>query len=114
MAAGRTMSSCMLMLGVLSGATGAPMLLHPSSPVANASTTTATWDQLRQAIDDFALVGNVAVSVGDGRGELFRHTKGSTTFQTQMGIASATKWVSGVAVMAGEMDAMLPHKQAPS
>lgn len=57
------------------------------------------WGALREAIDDFDLVADVAVSVGDSRGELFRHTKGSTAFDTQMTIASATKWVSGVCVM---------------
>lgn len=59
-----------------------------------------SWELLRQAIDDFALVANVAVSVGDARGELFRHSKGTTSFDTQMSIASATKWVSGVTIMA--------------
>jgi D-alanyl-D-alanine-carboxypeptidase/D-alanyl-D-alanine-endopeptidase len=57
------------------------------------------WEALRAAIDDFDLVPSVAVSVGDDRGELFRHTKGDTGFNTQMPIASATKWVSGVAIM---------------
>jgi CubicO group peptidase (beta-lactamase class C family) len=57
------------------------------------------WEALRVAIDGFDLVPSVAVSVGDDRGELFRHTKGDTGFDTQMSIASATKWVSGVAIM---------------
>lgn len=57
------------------------------------------WEELRAAIDNFDLVPDVVVSVGDARGELFRHAKGSTSFDTQMTIASATKWVSGVVIM---------------
>ena len=57
------------------------------------------FEALRAAILDFDLVPDCAVSVGDARGELFRIEKGETTFETQMSIASATKWVSGVAVM---------------
>lgn len=91
-------------LGLLSQpvlATTAP----PSSAVSsefNASRVAAvrdSWGALRAAIDDFDLVPSVAVSVGDERGELFRHAKGETDFDTQMPIASATKWVSGVCIM---------------
>ena len=66
---------------------------------ATSSSAAAIWDDLRAGIDNFDLVPNCVVSVGDSRGELFRHAKGSTDFDTQMGIASATKWVSGVMVM---------------
>jgi CubicO group peptidase (beta-lactamase class C family) len=77
----------------------APTPTPTKHPHRNVSSAATGWEQLRAAIDDFQLVENVAVSVGDARGELFRHTKGTTDFSTQMSIASATKWVSGVVVM---------------
>jgi CubicO group peptidase (beta-lactamase class C family) len=72
----------------------------PISNITRGASRVAEWEELRRAIDGFDLVENVAVSAGDYRGELFRHSKGTTGFETEMGIASATKWVSGVAVMA--------------
>lgn len=71
--------------------------LRPAVPANNASAP--GWEALRDAIDNFDLVPDCAISIGDSRGELFRHEKGSTGFETEMRIASATKWVSGVAIM---------------
>lgn len=65
------------------------------------------WEDLRAAIDAFPLVTDCVVSVGDSRGELFRHAKGATTFDTEMRIFSATKWVSGVMIVSAVEDGLL-------
>ena len=95
------------MSAILCGAAAPVLSTAHAGPAATTTTTTnatvattAAWDELRAVIDDFDLIPNLAFSVGDARGEIFRHSKGETDFSTQMGIASATKWVSGVMVMA--------------
>jgi CubicO group peptidase (beta-lactamase class C family) len=80
----------------------APLL---ASTVAMASATdfgfnaTAVFDEVRETLDN-SVISDMAFSMGDSRGEIFRYEKGSTTMETRMAIASATKWVSGVTVMA--------------
>eukprot|EP01043_Picozoa_sp_COSAG02_P016159 COSAG02_NODE_706_length_18259_cov_10.340253_5_plen_309_part_00 len=58
------------------------------------------WSSVANAIDAFALVPNCHVVIGDANGELFAHQKGNVGVDTQMRLYSATKWVTGVAVMA--------------
>jgi CubicO group peptidase (beta-lactamase class C family) len=60
---------------------------------------TAVFDEVRETLDN-SVISDMAFSMGDSRGEIFRYEKGSTTMETRMAIASATKWVSGVTVMA--------------
>jgi hypothetical protein len=73
--------------------------LATGSVAADLANSTAVFDEVREAIDS-SIIGNMAFSMGDSRGEIFRYEKGLTLMETRMGIASATKWVSGVAVMA--------------
>ena len=91
-------SAAVLLGGLISAFSSSSAAPIPDRANASAVALPA-WDEFRAAIDDFDMVPSCAVSVGDSRGELFRHEKGATTFSTQMGIASATKWVSGVMVM---------------
>ena len=92
---------CLLVLLVAS-ARAAPLLVGVSiSPSSDA------WDSVREAIDEFPLVTDCVVSIGDSRGELFRHTKGATTFDTEMTIFSSTKWVSGVTIMSAVQEGLL-------
>jgi CubicO group peptidase (beta-lactamase class C family) len=60
----------------------------------------AEWQPVADAVDAFALLGNVHVTIGSAAGILFEHQKGSTGLDTSMRLYSATKWVSGVTVMA--------------
>jgi CubicO group peptidase (beta-lactamase class C family) len=78
----------------------APLL---ASTVAMASAAdlgfnSTVFDELRETLES-SVVRDFAFSLGDSRGELFRYEKGSTSMETRMAIASATKWVSGVTVM---------------
>ena len=66
-----------------------------------------SWDAVRQAINSFALIPNCHVVVGDTSGELFSHQKGGTGLDTEMRLFSATKWVSGVAIVAAIEDGLL-------
>jgi CubicO group peptidase (beta-lactamase class C family) len=70
-----------------------------ASPAVNATQMDIVFEEVREVLDGFNLVGDMAFSIGDSRGELWRHEKGATTFNTQMGIASATKWVSSTTIM---------------
>jgi hypothetical protein len=65
------------------------------------------WQPLRDAIDKFGLLKNVVVSAGNASGQVFLHEKGTTKFDTDMGIASASKWLAGVTVMKGVQDGHL-------
>jgi CubicO group peptidase (beta-lactamase class C family) len=78
-----------------------PALLLASSASAPhaAGNATAGWADVRQAIDGFALITNCHVIVGDASGQLFAYQKGNTDLDTSMALFSATKWVSGVAIM---------------
>ena len=58
------------------------------------------WDAVRAAIDAFALVPNCHVLLADASSELFSYQKGNVGIDTEMRLFSATKWISGVAVMA--------------
>eukprot|EP01044_Picomonas_judraskeda_P037662 COSAG03_NODE_17202_length_381_cov_0.921986_1_plen_119_part_01 len=58
------------------------------------------WGAVAAAIDAFALVPNCHVVIGNASGELFSYQKGNVGLDTQMSLFSATKWVSGVTVMA--------------
>jgi hypothetical protein len=65
------------------------------------------WQPIRDAIDKFALLKNTVVSVGNASGQLFLHEKGTTKFDTDMHIASASKWIAGVTIMKGVQDGHL-------
>eukprot|EP01065_Artemidia_motanka_P002441 TRINITY_DN11169_c0_g1_i1.p2 TRINITY_DN11169_c0_g1~~TRINITY_DN11169_c0_g1_i1.p2 ORF type:complete len:363 (+),score=144.24 TRINITY_DN11169_c0_g1_i1:66-1154(+) len=72
------------------------------------------WEPLRELIDGNPLIANVAVTVGNSSGRLFTHEKGSTTMATEMGIASATKWIAGAAIVAVVADGKLSLDDAAS
>ena len=59
----------------------------------------SSWAAVRAEIDGFALLASCHVIVGDEGGELFSHQKGAAGLDTEMQLYSATKWVSGVAIM---------------
>ena len=55
-----------------------------------------------QEIDSYLLIGNLVVTVGDGRAGgavVFEHAKGATTPATSGVIYSASKWVAGAAIL---------------
>ncbi len=65
----------------------------------NATYMDLVFEPVREVIDNFPLVTDMAFSIGDERGELWRHEKGTTTFNTKIGIASSTKWISSTTIM---------------
>ena len=65
------------------------------------------WQAVMDAIDAFALVPNCHIVIGNGTGELFAYQKGNVGEDTEMRLYSATKWVSGVTIMAMVEDGTL-------
>jgi CubicO group peptidase (beta-lactamase class C family) len=65
------------------------------------------WQAVMDAIDAFALVPNCHVVIGNATGELFAYQKGNVGEDTHMRLYSATKWVSGVTIMAMVEDGTL-------
>lgn len=57
------------------------------------------WDDLRQAIDD-SVLENVTLLIGNEQGSLFEHSKGSSTPTTVYALASASKLLSAITILA--------------
>jgi len=66
------------------------------------------WDPLRKLIEDYDIIPDCVVTVGDQDGLLFSYSKGRTNPRTQMPIASSTKWIAGVAIMSVVADKSVP------
>lgn len=73
------------------------------------SSRRASWEDVREVIDMYLPAANVNVNIGGPDGEIaFRHDKGDVDDDTEGRIFSASKWISGVTVMAvvadGDLD----------